>query len=107
MSRKAASPKYIVDSVPTIIEDMKVLLTGHALSDELGIRDSFRSGHLEGAEGSCFLDSYITLFNHVGPNADAPVFLINDGESIDKYKLEHFYGTAKYLSFSNKPYDSS
>jgi kynurenine formamidase len=79
---------------------------GHALLNDLGVRDSVKFEHLEGTGNSYFLDSYITLFNHAGPHADAPVHLIKDGAAIDEYKLEQFYGPAKYLDFSDKPWES-
>jgi len=99
-------PKEIIDLSPTITEDMKVRLTGHALLKDLGVRDYVKFEHLEGSGNSYFLDSYITLFNHVGPHADAPVHLIKNGATIDEYKLDQFYGLAKYLDFSNKSWDS-
>jgi kynurenine formamidase len=105
-NKKSISPQKVIDLSPTITEDMKVRLIGHAFLNDLGVRDSVVFEHLEGSEDLYFLDSYITLFNHAGPHADAPIHLIRGGATIDEYTLDLFYGKARYLDFSNKPSDS-
>ena len=104
-SQQLNNPKEIIDLSPTITEDMKVRLLGHALLNDLGVKDTVYFEHLEGPDEFYFLDSYITLFNHAGPHADAPIHLIKGGATIDMYKLDQFYGKAKYIDFSNEPWD--
>lgn len=95
------SPERIVDLSPTITEDLPVRMIGHALLSGLGARDSTRFERIEGDESLYYLDSYITLFNHAGPHADAPLHLIPDGKAIDQLGLDNFFGPARVLDYSS------
>jgi kynurenine formamidase len=95
-------PQRIVDLSPTVTEDLPVRMVGHKLLSNLGVRDRNKFEHIEGSEPMYYLDSYITLFNHAGPHVDAPIHLIENGSSVDKYDLERFIGYAKIMDFSNR-----
>jgi kynurenine formamidase len=95
----AESPEKIVDLSPTITEDLPVRVVGHALLSGIGARDSTEFEHIEGDGSLYYLDSYITLFNHAGPHADAPLHLIPDGKAIDQLELANFFGPAQVLDY--------
>ncbi|UCC82640.1 MAG: cyclase family protein [Gemmatimonadota bacterium] len=92
-------PERIVDLSPTITADLPVRMVGHALLSGIGARDSTEFEHLEGDESLYYLDSYITLFNHAGPHADAPLHLIPQGKAIDQLELASFFGPARVLDY--------
>ena len=70
--RETEAPERIVDLSPSITEDLPLRTVGHALLAGIGARDSTQFEHIEGDESVYYLDSYVTLFNHAGPHADAP-----------------------------------
>jgi kynurenine formamidase len=85
------SPERIVDVSPTITEDLPVRTVGQALLSGIGARDSTEFERIEGDDSLYYLDSYITLFNHAGPHADAPLHLIPGGKAIDQLELASFF----------------
>lgn len=95
-----AAPARIVDLSPSITEDLPVRTLGHAFLAAMGARDTTQFEHIEGDESFYYLDSYITLFNHAGPHADAPVHLISGGKAMDELPLTHFFGPARVLDYS-------
>jgi len=97
--RETEAPERIVDLSPSITEDLPLRTVGHALLAGIGARDSTQFEHIEGDESVYYLDSYVTLFNHAGPHADAPIHLIAGGKAIDQLPLTHFFGPARVLDY--------
>jgi len=98
-------PRDIIDLSPTITEDMPVRLMGPFFFNMLGMDPTVEFKHFIGEPPMYYLDSYITLFNHAGPHADAPLHMIPNTAAIDEYNLEDFFGHARILDFSERPGD--
>jgi kynurenine formamidase len=101
------TPRAIVDLSPTITEDLPTRMVGEKLIADFGFRAETEFEQTIGAEPLYYQDSYITLFNHTGPHADAPVHVLKGGETVADYDLNRFYGRARVLDFSGHTSDSA
>ncbi|OGL31317.1 hypothetical protein A3F37_03055 [Candidatus Saccharibacteria bacterium RIFCSPHIGHO2_12_FULL_41_12] len=50
-------------------------------------------------------DHYVSVGTHVGTHIDAPLHMIADGKTIDKYPLDKFVGRGVYIKVENKIFD--
>lgn len=98
-------PKKIVDLTPTIGEDLAVKTVGHKFLSDFGYADSTKFEHQITEEPFYVADSYITIFNHVGPHLDPPNHIIKGAKSTDQIPIDKFYGKAKVFDFRSKPKD--
>ena len=48
-----------------------------------------------------FLEKKITLFSHTGTHIDAPAHLLKGHKTLDMLPIEHFYGPALLLNFTD------
>ena len=96
-------PKRIVDLSPAITEDLAVRVVGSKMLRDFGYSETTEFRHIIKEEPFYAADSYLTLFNHVGPHHDAPNHIIKDAKGTDQFPLEKFYGRARIFDFRDKP----
>jgi len=100
-----AMPKRIVDLSPTISEDLPVRTVGSKFLADFGYPERTTFEHKITEEPFYAADSFLTLFNHVGPHHDAPSHIIRGAASTDQFPLEKFFGRARLFDFRSKPKD--
>lgn len=99
-------PKRIVDLSPTITEDLPVRAVGAKFLADFGYRERTAWENKLTDDGKLYIeDSYLTLFNHVGPHHDAPSHMIRGGTTTDQFPLDKFFGHARVFDFRTKPKD--
>jgi kynurenine formamidase len=99
-------PKEIIDLSPAITEDLNVKTVGHKFNHDFGMRDTTKFEHHVTEDPLYVANSYITLYNHVGPHHDPPNHVIKGAKSTDQIPLEKFYGKAKVFDFRSKAGDT-
>lgn len=50
-------------------------------------------------------DHYVSIGTHVGTHIDAPLHMLANGKSLDKFPIEHFVGRGVYIKMENKKFD--
>jgi arylformamidase len=100
-------PRRICDLSPTITPDLPVRLLGHQALAAFGFSDTTEFRHQILENPLYIMNSYITLFDHAGAHADAPMHVIKGGKSIDQLPLERFFGAARVLDFRCRSRDSA
>ncbi len=50
-----------------------------------------------------FIETKITLYSHTGTHVDAPAHLLEDGATLDRLPMDHFYGKATVVNLREFP----
>ncbi|MFO8174180.1 MAG: cyclase family protein [Longimicrobiales bacterium] len=99
------SPRRIVDLSPTLRPQSPKDQWGSALTAAYEFDDSTTFSHWVSREPIYGMFSEVSLNTHIGPHADAPLHLIEDGKSIGEMPVDRFFGRARVVDVRTKGRD--
>lgn len=99
------APREIVDLSPTIDEEMPRRVLGARTLEAFGYPPTTTFRHNVTETPLYVADSFIELYNHVGPHHDPPNHVIKGGRSTDQFPLDRFFGRAVVIDLRDKPKD--
>ena len=98
-------PSQIIDLSPTLRASSPSELLGDVITQAFGIPSETTFEHHFQHEPFYYGMSLITLHDHVGPHADAPIHMIEGGKTIEDMPLDKLFGPAHVLDFRAKTID--
>ena len=98
-------PSQIIDLSPTLRPSSSSELLGDVIPNALGIPMEMAFDHHFQSEPVYLAMSTITLHDHIGPHADAPIHMIKGGKTVEEMPLDKLFGPAHVLDFRARPKD--